>query len=198
MSPQIFIFIGRSGCGKGTQAALLSNYLKEVSPERSVFYLQIGEEFREFIKGDTYTQKLAKKIHDAGGLVPEFLAVYFWSRRLAQEYRGLEHLVIDGTPRKFHEAGVLHSIFDFYKFSSAYVVYLNVSKEWAVEKLKSRGRVDDNEQDIEARLAWFETDVLPAVEFYRKNSFYRFVEVNGEQSVEAVWKDVRKGVGFNE
>ena len=60
MKPQTFIFIGRSGCGKGTQAELVQEHLKQIDPKRKVLYIQTGAEFREFIKGNSETQKLSK------------------------------------------------------------------------------------------------------------------------------------------
>lgn len=192
MTPQSFIFIGRSGCGKGTQAKLLGEYLNKIDPERKVFYLETGAEFRKFIEGGNYTQKLSKKIHDEGGLQPEFLSVYMWSNALAENFKEDGHLIIDGTPRKFHEAGVLHSIFDFYKRGKAYLIFLNIGKKWAMDRMTERGRIDDNHDDIEARLNWYETDVAPTIDFYRNNSRYNFLEINGEQTIEKVHQDILK------
>lgn len=196
MNIQTYIFIGRSGCGKGTQAKLLEEYLKTVDRERGVFYLQTGLEFREFIKGDTYTQKLAKEIYDKGGLQPEFLSIHMWANALSKGYRENEHLIIDGTPRKFHEAGALHSILDFYKLGRPHVIYLNVSENWSVEHMMSRNRLDDKPGEIRARLSWFETDVVPAIGFYRNNPNYHFIEIDGERAIEEVKKDILKNVGL--
>jgi len=188
--PGAFIFIGMSGCGKGTQAQNLIQELKKTDSAREVFYLQTGAEFRAFIQGNSLTQTLSREVYDLGGLQPEFLAIYMWSGKLAREFKENCHLVIDGTPRKFHEAGVLHSIFSFYSISKPSVIHIKVSPKWATEKLKGRGRFDDNEEEIVKRLKWFETDVKPAIEFYRNNNEYNFIEVDGEQPIEKVWSDI--------
>ena len=180
-----------SGCGKGTQAKLLGEYLKKVDPKREVFFLETGVEFRKFIQGENYTQKLSKKMHDDGGLQPEL-----WSRLIAKNFKENEHLIVDGTPRKFHEAGVLDSIFDFYKREKPYLIFLNIGKKWAIEKLKGRGRIDDNHDDIKARLDWYETDVVPAINFYRNNPKYNFLEINGEQTIEKVHQDILSKLPF--
>jgi len=53
--------------------------------------------------------------------------------------------------------------------------------------MKARRRLDDiNAEEIERRLNWFESDVLPAVEYYRKYAKYNFIELDGDQPVEAV------------
>jgi len=190
MFPQNFIFIGMSGCGKGTQAKLLGEYLKKVDPKREVFFLETGAEFRRFIQGEGYTQRLSKKIYDEGGSQPEFLSVYMWSHLIAENFKEDEHLIVDGTPRRFHEAGALDSAFDFYSREKPYFIFLNIGKEWATERLTGRGRIDDNHDDIKARLNWYETDVVPAINFYRNNPKYNFLEINGEQTIEKVHQDI--------
>jgi adenylate kinase family enzyme len=189
-----FIFIGRSGSGKGTQAKLLSDLLKVGSGEGSVLYIQSGYEFRNFVMGTTQTARLSKGINDVGGLQPEFLAVYMWVNMLVREYTGGEHLIFDGTPRRPHEAGVLHSIFDFYGIEKPNVIYINVSANWAKEHLLVRGRHDDNEKDIKSRLEWFEKEVEPTIQFYRNDSKYNFLEINGEQEVKNVFKELSEKI----
>ncbi len=192
MTPQTFIFIGRSGSGKGTQAKLLQNHLKQVDPSKEILYIQTGWELREFIQGGSFTQKASKVLYDAGGLQPEFIAVYTWVNVLVNKYTANEHLVFDGTPRRHHEAGVLDSIFNFYKLDKAHVIYIDVKKEESVERLLARKRVDDSRENIEERLSWFDRDVMPAIDFYRNNPSYNFHHINGEQSVEAVHADILK------
>lgn len=192
MKLQSFVLIGRSGCGKGTQAKLLVDFLKQNDPEHTVLYSETGAEFRTFLEGESYTQKLAKKIADDGGLVPEFLAIHLWANRLAQDFTAQEHLVIDGTPRKYHEALVLDSVFDFYSLPRPQIIYLNVSDEWSRGRLMDRNRADDNQQDIENRLAWFNTSVLPTIEYYKKNPAYKFHDIDGERAISDIHRDIRK------
>ena len=192
-----FIFIGRSGCGKGTQVELLGEYLKKQSPETEVFHMESGAEFREFIKGDTATQKLSKQIYDDGGLQPEFLSVYMWAKILSTKFKNTEHLLIDGTPRRLHEAGALNSIFSFYKRPKPYVIYINVSRKWAEDRLLARKRIDDNAEDIKVRLDWFETEVMPVVKYYQGNDSYNFLDINGEQTIEEVQKEIVRKLNAN-
>ena len=49
---------------------------------------------------------------------------------------------------------------------------------------------DINAAEIERRLNWFESDVLPAVQYFRKYSKYNFIELDGDQSVEAVQREL--------
>jgi adenylate kinase family enzyme len=188
--PQTFIFIGRSGSGKGTQAKLLIEYLKSIDPERSIFYLETGEVFRKLVAGESHTSKLAAEIYKKGALQPEFLAVWAWSNVFVENLIGGEHLVIDGTPRKPREAHVLDSAMSFYERLNPNVIHVSVSREWSTEKLTARMRGDDTPLDIENRLNWFDTDVAPAIDYFRNNAYYAVHEVNGEQPIEKVHADI--------
>ncbi len=193
--PKCFVFVGRSGAGKGTQAKLIMDLLKKIDG-RDILYVQTGQELREFIKGPSYTQQLTKKLYDSGSLMPEFMAVYAWINRVVNNYKGTEHLVFDGTPRKLHEAGVLHSIFSLYQFEKPCVINIEITPEEAFKRLILRKRQDDDEAEIRKRLSWYETDVVPAINFYRNNKDYNFLEIDGQGSVEDIHKDIVKRLGL--
>lgn len=197
MTTQAFIWIGRSGCGKGTQAELVSNLLKEKDPATGVLYIQTGLEFRKFIHGETITEKKSKEIYDAGGLQPEFLTVRMWVDPLVANYNGKDHIIFDGTPRKYHEAGVLDSVFGFYGIFKPWVIHIDISKEEATRRLLARKREDDTEEDIKERLAWYENQVSPTIGFYVDNPDYNYIKINGERSVENIHADIVKMVGLS-
>ncbi len=187
---QTFIFIGRSGCGKGTQAALLMEKLK-AEDSGDVFYLETGQRFREFVKQPNYTSGLSYEVMKSGARQPDFLAAHIWSHVLIDTFNGRQHLVIDGTPRSKNEAVILDTAMKFYQLEKPFIVYMNVSNDWARSRLLERGRSDDKGADgIEKRLAWFERDVMPAVEYYRNNPDYNFLEINGEQTIEEVYTEL--------
>ena len=190
MNQKVFILIGRSGCGKGTQGALLSKYLKEIDPNRETLYVQSGAEFREFIKGNSATQKISNELYKADKLQPEFLSVYMWINILIRNYSENEHIIFDGAPRRRHEAGVLDSIFDFYNLKHPFVINIDVSEKWAIERLTARHRMDDKSEDIEKRLAWYNTDVIHTIEYYKDNSRYNFLSINGERPIDEIHKDI--------
>ncbi|HMP67508.1 MAG TPA: nucleoside monophosphate kinase [Candidatus Paceibacterota bacterium] len=188
------IFIGRSGCGKGTQIEKLSEYIK-LNDSKSIFHLEAGERFRDFIKQNTYAADLARKINAEGGLQPEFLSIWAWGGELVKKLKKDQHLFIDGTPRRVGEARTLESALDFFERQKVHVVYLNVSREWSIEKMKNRGRKDDKEMsDILARLDWFDNEVVPVIDYFRAHREYLFTEINGEQSVDDVHKDILIGL----
>ena len=196
MKPQAFIFVGRSGSGKGTQAALLIEALKKKDPGRAIFTVETGKELRKFIEGDTYTQKLAKKIQMAGGFQPAFLAIFNWVRVLVDEYKEGSHMVFDGTSRRLPEAMVLDSIFHFYGIEKPWVIYLDIHDEEATKRLLARGRADDTHDAIKNRLSSYEADMKPSIEFFRKNPKCVFLDINGIDTIEAIHADIVKRLGL--
>ncbi len=200
MTPKSFIFIGRSGCGKGTQAELLIKRLKEVDPSRDTLYIQTGQEFRKFIQGQSFTEKQSADYYKTDKLQPEFLAIKMWVDFLVDRYNGNEHIIFDGTPRKLHEAKVLDSVFDFFGFNTAatkpYVINIDISADEALKRLLLRKRLDDAADDVKKRLSWYETDVAPTVEYYRNNPDFHFMEINGERAPEEIHADIVKGIGL--
>ena len=196
MQKQFYILMGRSGCGKGTQAQLLEKFLKEKGTEK-VLYVTTGGGFREFITRDTYVSSLSRKVNEEGGLQPEFLAVWNWSNIFINTLKGGETVILDGAPRKPFEVHILDSFVSFIKYEQPTVIYLNVSEGWARERLLGRGREDDkNVADIDNRLAWFETEVLPSLEVYKGNSRYNVVHINGEQPIDEVHAEIVSKLGM--
>ncbi|MBA3733230.1 nucleoside monophosphate kinase [Patescibacteria group bacterium] len=190
MNPQTYIFIGRSGCGKGTQAALLQEHLKNNFSESPILYLETGQSFRKFIDESTYTSGLSKKIYHDADPQPEFLAIWMWSHFMVEDFKGNEHLVIDGTPRSYPEALVLSSALKFYNRRPT-VIYINVGREWSEERLKGRGRIDDvKAEDVKKRLDWFDSTILPAVEYFRYSKDCNFLDINGERTIEEIHQEM--------
>jgi adenylate kinase len=122
--------------------------------------------------------------------------VYLWTAALIENFTCKEHLVFDGMPRKVHEAGALGSIFGFYGLSKPWVINVDISHEEAIKRLLARKRFDDTKEEIEKRLNWYETDVMPTMAYYDENPKYNFLKVNGERSVEEIHEDIVKKVGL--
>lgn len=186
------IFIGRSGCGKGTQAALLMERItKHDIEKRRILYVETGERFRRFFGGESLSSRLARGVYEKDERQPDFLAVFMWGGELIENLGPETHLVFDGVARSEHEAKMLSSALGFYGRDRATVIYIDVSRKWSEERLLARGRADDvNIAKIDKRLDWFESDVLPSIEYFRSNPFYRVLTVNGEQTIQEVHNEI--------
>jgi adenylate kinase len=194
MDSKAIVFFGRSGCGKGTQAKLLVDFLK--GKGRKVFYIETGSAFRELVKGDNLTSKNIQNIIENGHLIPVFLPIWVWTDFMIKNFSGNEDMVLDGVCRRKEEAIALESAFDFYRIEKPNIILINVSKEWSYTRMLERKRVDDTPEKIQNRLNWYERDVVPSIEYFRNKPGFNFIEINGEQSVEDVHKDIIKALNF--
>lgn len=188
---KLFILIGRSGCGKGTQAQLLQKFLAEQNSAIPILYIETGKNFRAFAEtSQTRTAQLVKETIGHGGLLPDFLAVWNWSRILIDKYTGEETIIFDGICRTKLEAEMINTAAQFYGWEKPTIIHIAVSNGWSRERLLARGRSDDSEEFIKRRLEWFDKDVVPALEYFKANPTFHYIEVLGERPIEAIHQEI--------
>lgn len=190
MIQSAYIFIGQSGCGKGTQVALLTEKIKSLDQDHGILYLETGKRFRELIATDLFTAKKTKEMMEEGKLPPPFLGIHAWTHFLIEDYDGNSHVIMDGTPRVPDEVPILLSACRFYDWET-HVIYIDVGDEWAYEKTKGRGRADDvDEKKIWGRIEWFHESVIPTIELLKNDPSVHFHHIAGEQTIEAVHEEI--------
>ena len=194
MTPQTLIFFGMQGSGKGTQVSLLKEHITAGDESAEIFQYETGNGFREMAKTESHTASLVKQTLDEGGIIPVFLPIALWANAFKNEYKGTEHVVIDGFPRRIVEAEVLHSALEFYNRLPAKVIVLDLNEDLAVERLVARGRHDDTEEAIRKRLGWYKDDVSPILDWYEEHDGYDVVKINGVQSEKEVHTDIVKAI----
>lgn len=191
MNQTAVIFIGRSGCGKGTQSALLIDYFKTQNKE--TLYLSTGNEFRKLIaEGDNFTSKKIDAIYEEGGRHPDFLCITIIGNYFKNNFDVDKNIIMDGGLRSLNEAKTVSDVFDFYEIKDARVVYLDVSHEWSVDKMKDRHRDDDSAAIFEAKKKWFNDEVIPAIDYLKVNPRFQFHTINGEQEIDKIHQDIQE------
>jgi len=212
--PQIIILLGRSGCGKGTQAKLL---IKEFSFD----YLGSGVLLRERSKKGDFTGKKLKQIMNKGERVPTPIMFRIWAEKIEEIKREIDKngLIIDGSPRSLVEARLMDNVFEWYEWDDVKIILLDISEKEAFGRLTKRRickdcgrlipwvgefkdlkkcdkcggeletRFDDKPEAIQARLDYYKKDVQPAVDYYEEQG--RLIKMDGEQSIESVYKEIK-------
>lgn len=195
MEKEFFIIMGKPGSGKGTQAYLLKSILEKDHAE--VIHATTGGSFREFIKAPSFVSEQARNIQNSGGLQPEFLAIWNWANIFINSLKANTTVILDGAPRKLVEVEVMHELFPFLGYKYPPIIYIDVSDEWAKDRMKHREltatekREDQsNDEEITRRVDLFNRDILPCVEQFKNDSRYSFIQVNGEQTIEEVHAEV--------
>lgn len=169
------IFLGPQGSGKSTQAKMLSDRLK-------LPLIEMGQLFRDRTKVDDGLGRKIKKSLDAGILVEDEIAVKTLRDELAKEIYN-SGFILDGYPRNSNQLRGLNTRIDK-------VFYIKVSDQEAVKRLLLRKREDDTEELLKKRLDIYHEKTEPLLDQFRQKGILS--EINGEQSIEEVDRDVMK------
>ena len=187
MDTRTIFFIGKPGCGKGTQAKFLS-----LKTGWTIF--ASGKLFRAIAQEDTPAGRKVKEENDIGLLQPYWFAMYLYLDSLFS-IPGDAGAIFDGFNRKLPEAEL---VLDSLKWlgRSCTVLNIRVSDDSVRRRLLLRkeieGRIDDSA--VEERLKDYREHTEPAIEVFRKAG--NLIEINGEQSPEAVALDINKALGI--
>jgi adenylate kinase family enzyme len=189
-----YIFYGKSGSGKGTQAQLLIEHLENQG--QSVLYVETGKLFRDFVaSNDTFSAQRTKSIIDNGQLMPAFFPVYLWAKQLIENYDGTQHIILDGVTRRIEEAPILESALEFLQVDKKIVFNIDLSNASAQQRLLSRnqGRADDADvTKIQQRLDWYAENVNPVLDYYRQGNTLTVYDINGEPAIETIFEEIKK------
>lgn len=188
-----YIFYGKAGSGKGTQAKLLKEHLESLG--RSVVYIETGGLFRNFVAtNDSFSAKRTKSVIDSGELMPAFFPIFLWSQAMIQNFDGTQDLILDGLTRRIEEAPILESALDFFQVDKKLVFNIHISDATAQERLAIRpgDRADDADPaKIQKRLDWYAQNVMPVLDYYKQGSVITVHEIDGEPDVAQVFEQIK-------
>lgn len=205
------VLIGGPGAGKGTQARLLHKRL-------DIPHVASGDLFRMHLENETQLGSLAKQYIDKGELVPDDVTVAMIRSRL-QESDCDDGVLLDGFPRTIPQVDALDELLNELNTEISVVPYIRVSPEVLLARLAGRWtcrecghgyhtlfdppevegicdidgsplyqREDDTEETQKHRIKVFFEQTSPLIERYKKREL--LVEVNGEQSIDEVQKEL--------
>lgn len=153
------VLVGPPGAGKGTQAAVLSEQL-------AVPHISTGDLFRANIGNATPLGQEAKSYLDAGELVPDEVTNEMVRQRLA-EPDAQDGFLLDGYPRTTGQGDVLADILADNGMELTAVLQFDVPEEELVRRMLARGRSDDTEDVIRRRLAVYQSETAPLLNYYQ-------------------------------
>jgi adenylate kinase len=183
------LLIAAPGAGKGTQARQLASHY-------GIVHLSSGEIFRKEVEGQTGIGKRVAGYLTRGDLVPDELVLEVLAGPIidAAAHGGY---VLDGFPRTLGQAEEAYQMARRLSgIELQAVVHLDVGRDELRRRLVARsgsdGRSDDNEATIEHRLAVYERETRPLLDFYGRRGI--LVDIDGEKSVEEVFADIVRTV----
>lgn len=183
------ILFGSPGVGKGTQAKILSDKL-------GIPHISTGDILRQSVKEKTDIGLKAKKIMDAGELVPDdIMIVIIKDFLLKPELK--KGFILDGFPRTLHQAESLENLFCELNIYDVILIYIFAPDEEIIKRLTTRRackrcgtiftlteiegltkcpkcnsensfyqRNDDTIEVIKNRLQIFQETTYPIIDFY--------------------------------
>ena len=175
---------GPPGAGKGTQSEFLTK-------KYNLFYISTGDLLRKEMAGKTKLGIEAQSIIASGGLVSDEIIVQIIEKTITDN-PGSNGFLFDGFPRTYIQAYILEGLMLKLNTSLNCLISLNVPEEESVKRLlnrgKTSGRSDDNEQVIRNRLKEYNDKTLPVLQFYKDKGIY--VEVDGTKSIDKVHEQI--------
>lgn len=173
-----FILTGIQGSGKSTQGKLLAEEFK-------IPYLSSGHIFRKIMREKTPLGRYVKETMTAGLLISDNKTIKIVEEYLSKS-KYQKGYILDGFPRTLDQAKKFKEKIDK-------VIYLKVSDKEALWRLSFRNdgvRKDETIMAIRKRIELFYKKTMPVIEYYRKKKILE--EVNGEPSIEEIYKDIIK------
>ena len=175
---------GPPGAGKGTQ----SEYLID---RYNLGYISTGEILRNELKEESDLGKQAREIIEAGGLVSDEIIVQILEKTISAHPHA-NGFLFDGFPRTTIQAYILEGLMTKLNTQLDCLINLDVPEEESVRRLlergKTSGRSDDNEEVIRNRLKEYDEKTRPVLDFYEERGLR--IDVDGTQSIEAVREDI--------
>jgi len=120
------ILFGSPGSGKGTQAVMLSEYLK-------LSHISLGDILRTEVKRDSDLGRKVKNYMEQGKLVPDELVSSVVENNLNNG-----GFILDGYPRNFSQAQKLEQILQDKDVDLDAVIYLHIDQKIIVDRLSKR------------------------------------------------------------
>lgn len=179
--PRTIFFIGKPGCGKGTQAKMLAAHTGWP-------VIASGAQFRTIAAEDTPVGRKIRAELNAGMLAPHWFAMYLYQKALFALPEGAD-VIFDGFNRKVPEAELIISSLTWLS-RPFHIVHIAVSDETVTARLAARLKLEHREDDhaVAERLQEYYEYTDKAVALFRNTGV--LIEIDGEQPPEDIAKEI--------
>jgi len=179
----VIILLGPPGAGKSTQAA-------KITAEFGLPAVSTGDLLRAEVKAETPLGKSIAATMKAGDLVSNDIVNQLVAARFSQP-DAAKGLILDGYPRNVAQAEALDKILAERHLGKPVVLNFVVPKEEIVKRLSGRGRADDKPEVIMERLAVYDRETKPLLDYYASGNLENITE---HGAPDAVYAKVREAI----
>ncbi len=162
----MILFFGPAGSGKSVQGQILA-------ARHGWRWISAGQILR-----DTNDMEILKTISE-GNLIDQVKMSAIIGETLKKS-KDIEHVILDGFPRQVAQAKWLVENTPEHERSIQLAVVLDVPTDELQERLKIRGRADDESDAIEKRLDIYNKEILPILEYLHENNIpVKYIDGHG-------------------
>ena len=191
------IIFGAPGSGKGTQS-------DKIIAEFGVAHISTGDVLRSEISAQTDLGRTASTYIQDGKLVPDNLIIDMLAKKLdklvkeitTSEGNMLPGVIFDGFPRTIPQAEALDKMLEERGEKVNVVIGLEVDDKELIKRIvergKTSGRADDNEETAKKRLDTYYAQTLPLKKFYEEQG--KYVKINGVGTIDGIYADIRAAI----
>jgi len=169
------VVLGRQGSGKGTQSL-------RIAEAYGCVHVSTGEVLRAAVSADTELGRQASEIMEAGGLVGDDIMNGIVAERLAQSDIETGGMLLDGFPRTADQADALEEILVDLDQELTIAMNVEVAVEAVTERMMTRGRSDDTSDAISRRLALYEQQTAPLLDWFADRGLLTTVDGLGSEA----------------
>ncbi len=172
------VMFGRQGAGKGTQCERIAEHF-------GVVHFSTGDALRAAADADTEVGREVSEIMEHGGLVDDDLMIRLVTERLNEPDIAESGYVLDGFPRTIPQSEALLAALESGEVFGGgldCVVHLDVPLEEVTRRMKMRGRADDTDDGIAARLALYDQETVPVLDWFASQGLLVTVDGLGAEA----------------
>jgi adenylate kinase len=183
---QNIVLFGPPGSGKGTQAMRLAK-------KYNLVYIATGEMLRSEAARGTEVGKMAQKVMDEGGLVPDEIAIRLIESKI-QDNPGARGFIFKGFPRTLVQAYILDGLMRRLDSSVSCMIHFTMPTLQSVKRLKARGKspqrrsYDLSTDIILRRLEEFDEITAPAARYYQEQN--KYYSIDGNRDADVIFDDL--------
>jgi len=206
------VILGPQGCGKGTQAELLSK-------KYNLEHIDVGRALRKMAQQET---ELGKKIYEIQNIQKALVPSDILHEVMHLELNSLPETkgaIVDGAPRTTDQIGYIEKVLPETGRKIDKVIFIDIPKAESIKRISKRflcencrkhfimgqdiqspkdkcpvcggkiiQRADDTPEGMEKRLEIFAHETLPVIEHFRQTD--KLVEVDGMQPIDRVFSNI--------